>query len=215
MHRCNDAVINSLRLHGVLRLSFSDKTIRLSCNAQFATHAYIKDSSIGQWFGFRASWLISKDLRWRHIGRSVVNYCVYEIYSLPLREGRKDIERGGSRKPSSCIMEISATETFLQTCLEITNARLVHSTTTLHCQCLPPYLHFYPSHLPPLPNLYVNSLFPKQYNMHIYPLVAETQKSTQKDLSLHIESSHVNHCNFSALSVAWWTHLKALESEHF
>lgn len=39
---------------------------------------------------------------------------------------------------------------FLKTCLEITTATLGYSITTLFCQRLPTYLHFfYPSHLPP------------------------------------------------------------------
>lgn len=199
MHRLDNAVINILGqqrlIKGSLRLSFSDKTIKLSYNAQFLSHAYIKDSLIVQWFGFKASWLISKGLGWRHISRPVVNYCLHVIYSLPLPGETQRGCEGGSWMPSSCIMEIWGSKTFLQTCAEITNASLDHSTTTLYCQCPRPCLHFYPSHFPPLPNLYVNSLFLKQCNMHIYPSVAEAQKHTINGLSPHMESNHVSHCN--------------------
>lgn len=61
------------------------------------------------------------------------------------------------------------------------------------CQGLSQYLHFCPSPLPPPANLYVNSLFPKQCNIHIYPSVAEAQQSTVNGLSPHVRSSHVNH----------------------
>lgn len=160
-----------------LRRSFPDKTIKFSHNAQVAVHASMHQRQLYK----PITWLQS-NLQ----GFGVKTYqqaCCYLLPPCDLSAFSpwRNIKRlwGGSRRPSSCIMEIRATKTFLQTCVGITNASLAHSTTTLYCQCLPPCLHFYPSHLPPLPNLYVNSLFLKQCYTHIYPLVAETQKDLQ------------------------------------
>lgn len=107
------------------------------------------------------------------------------IYSLPLpRETQRYCEKdpGG---PAAVLLRFEPPKQQQKG----KKASLAHSTTTLYCQHLPPCRYFYPSHLPPVPNLYVNSLFLKQCYMHIYPLVAETQRPTINSLSPRMESS--------------------------
>lgn len=177
MQRCCDQQFGSMGpLKGGLRLSFSDRTIKLIHNAQFAGHAYIKAGLIGQWFGFKASWLISKGLWWRRIGRPVDNYCLHVIYFL--FSPRRCIKR--LRAAAAVLWRFEPPKHFNKHVPRPQMPAPAHSTATSCCQCIPPRPHSYPSHLPPFPNLYVNSRFLKQCNMHIYPLVAGAQKPRNK-----------------------------------
>lgn len=59
----------------------------------------------------------------KHIGRSAVNYCASAIYFHRLTEKPEEIVKRDPARPSSCIMEISATKNiFCKHFPEITNA---------------------------------------------------------------------------------------------
>lgn len=119
-------------------------------------------------------------------------HCVCVNCSLPLtRETKTD---RGSRRPSRCITEMWTSRK--HSMRSQMPSFLIAQRGTLNCQCPPPPLAFYPSHLPALPNLNVNSLFLKQCFAHIYPLVAQTHKSSVNSTNPWMWSSCMSHCNF-------------------
>lgn len=132
------------------------------------------------------------------------------------------IYRGCGEDPESqpaVLWRFQPPKHFLKTCPEITTASLGYSITTLFCQCLPTYLHFFffftlLTYLQ-LPNLYVNVLLPKQCNTHVCALAAGNQNSRINGPSLRMDGSHVNRLQLSAVNVALWKHLMALLSIHF
>lgn len=107
-------------------LSFSDKTMKLSHNAQFCWSCVVlwntKGGLINAWVGFKTSFLISKGLRWRQINRPVLTHCVCLIYSLPFT------------RETTTVMEALLLyyrdvrhQKYLQTCIKIPNAILAHT----------------------------------------------------------------------------------------
>lgn len=146
-------------------------------------HACIRGCLIGPRFGLKAAWLLSKGLRWKHISRPVTSCCLQVIYSLPLpretqREGEMD--PGGPAAvlwrfwpPKHCCKHAVRSQM---------PAMLIAQQPCIVSASLHACFFFYPSHLPLLPNLYVNSLFLKQCCVHIYSFVAGTQKPTINSL---------------------------------
>lgn len=125
---------------------------------------------------------------------SAVNYCVSAIYIPTRLKQPEEIVKGDPAKPSSCIMEIPATKNIS---VNIAWRSQMPALVSAQQRCIVRPSHriciFCPSHLPPLANLYVNSLFPKQCNIHIYPSGVEAQQSPVNGLCPHMGSSHVNH----------------------
>lgn len=118
-----------------------------------------------------------------YISRPLARYCLQVIYSLSLSgETQRNCKRdSGARQlyyGDLSHQNISANMRQDHKCQPCSQ----HNNLVLSAPPSLPvfFLSLPPSHLPPLPNLYVNSLFPKKRYTHVYPFVAGTQKPTNK-----------------------------------